>query len=150
MEIKIVRTDATNSDLHILITHLDEYIRGKDGENHEFYPQYNTLKNITAVVVAYVDKKAVGCGAFKIFDENSTEVKRMFVEEAYRGKDIARLILNEIEKWTKELGYGYCVLETGKNMLSAINFYKKKGYSLIDNYDPYIDAPNSVCMKKEL
>lgn len=148
MKTEIIRTDATNKDLKELIIRLDEYIRGKDGENHEFYPEYNTLKNVTGVVVAYVDKIAVGCGAFKDFNKNSVEVKRMFVDELYRGKEIAPLILKEIEKWAKELGYDSCVLETGKNMFSAINFYKKNGYFLIENYGPYVDAPNSVCFKK--
>lgn len=150
MKIEIIRTDATNKDLIELIIHLDEYIRGKDGENHEFYPQYNTLQNVTGVVIAYVNKIAVGCGAFKGFNKNSVEVKRMFAKELYRGKEIAPLILSEIEKWAKELGYNFCVLETGKNMFSAINFYKKNGYSLIENYGHYVEAPNSICFKKKL
>ena len=150
MNIKVVRTDTINKDLQILITHLDEYIRGIDGANHEFYPQYNTLENITGVVMVYDGQVPVGCGAFKEFDSDSAEVKRMFVEEAYRGQNIAFLILNEIEKWAKEIGYTYAVLETGKNMFTAVNFYKKNGYFLIENYGPYVEAPNSVCFKKEL
>lgn len=150
MNVRVTRTDASNKDLDGLIRNLNDYLRGKDGEFHEFYPQHNTLTGVLGVVIAYVDDKPVGCGAFKEFDENTAEVKRMFVEEPYRGKGIAQLLLTEIEQWIKGMEYPVCILETGKNMLSAINFYKKNGYRFTDNYGPYVDAPHSVCFRKEL
>ncbi|UOB19271.1 GNAT family N-acetyltransferase [Abyssalbus ytuae] len=150
MNTRLIRTDARHKDLQELINKLNLYLRGKDGEFHEFYPQHNTLKGVIGVVILYDGHKAIGCGAFKEFDKNSAEVKRMFVDEKYRGKGVSRLILNEIEQWAGQEGYNVCMLETGKNMLGAIQFYKKNGYSFIDNYGPYVNAPNSVCMKKEL
>ena len=43
---KIVRTDAKNSDFLRLISELDAYLRITDGDDHEFYNQFNTLEKI--------------------------------------------------------------------------------------------------------
>ena len=40
---KIVRTDAKNSDFLRLISELDAYLKITDGDDHEFYNQFNTL-----------------------------------------------------------------------------------------------------------
>ena len=150
MELNIIRTGAENKDLASLIAELNEYLRGKDGEFHEFYPQHNTLKDILEIFIVYNGDIAIGCGAFKAFDQQTAEIKRMFVSEEYRGKGVSKLILNTLEKSAFKRGYVACVLETGRNMFSAINFYKKNGYSQIPNYGPYINAPHSICFKKEL
>ena len=40
----------------------------------------------SAFVVVYVEDQAVGCGALRPCDEESGEVKRMFVRPEYRGR----------------------------------------------------------------
>ena len=82
---KIVRTDAKNSDFLRLISELDAYLRITDGDDHEFYNQFNTLEKINNVVIAYQDAKPIGCGAFRAIDTNTVEIKRMFVKKKYRG-----------------------------------------------------------------
>jgi putative acetyltransferase len=67
-----------------------------------------------------------------------------------RGKGIAAQILNELEKWAKELNYKKCVLETGHKQPEAIALYKKNGYKQIPNYGQYIGIENSVCFEKLL
>jgi GNAT superfamily N-acetyltransferase len=59
-------------------------------------------------------------------------------------------ILNELEKWALEIGFNSMVLETGKLQPAAIQLYKKQGYQIIPNYNPYIGNELSVCMKKNL
>ena len=98
----------------------------------------------------YKEGIAVGCGAIKSFDAESMEVKRMYVNLEYRGDGIAHQILEELEKWTQELGYKYTILETGKRQVEAVAFYKKSKYQIIPNYGQYKGVENSVCFKKEL
>jgi ribosomal protein S18 acetylase RimI-like enzyme len=50
--------------------------------------------------------------------------------------------------WAKELGYGKCVLETGKQMTEAVALYQKSGFKLIPNYPPYTHVEDSVCFEK--
>jgi len=56
---KIIRTDTKNSDFLRLISELDAYLRITDGDDHEFYNQFNTLEKIKNVVIAYQDNQAL-------------------------------------------------------------------------------------------
>lgn len=148
--IKIKRTNSDDLNFQSLVSELDKDLAIRDGEDHSFYAQFNKIDAIKYVVVAYEGETAVGCGAIKEFDENSMEVKRMFVPAGKRGKGIASLVLNELEKWATELGSGKCVLETGCKQPEAIALYKKNGYSQIPNYGQYVGMDNSICFGKVL
>ncbi|WP_298779335.1 GNAT family N-acetyltransferase [uncultured Polaribacter sp.] len=146
--IKIIRTNSENIDFINLVKKLDAYLKITDGDEHDFYNQFNNIDVIKNVVVIYVDDIAVGCGAIKKFDKNGVEVKRMFVIEESRGLGIAQKILSELEVWAKELGYKKCVLETGKRQVEAVKFYYKCGYKVIANYGQYTNMENSICFEK--
>ncbi len=148
--IQLIRTDSGNPDFRELVVQLDAYWQERDGENHAFYNQFNKIDHIRHIVVAYADDKAVGCGAIKKYDEQSAEVKRMFVDPAFRGRGIAKLILAELEQWAAELNFSSCILETGKRQTEAVRLYQKANYRIIPNYGQYRGVENSVCMKKEL
>ena len=142
------RTTSDNVDFQKLVVLLDEVLRSRDGEDHAFYAQHNTLDKINHVVVCYHNDLAIGCGAFKEFDSNTVEIKRMFVHPDYRGKGIAGAILKELEIWASELNYTNYVLETGTNNPVAIALYRKSGYMIIPNYGQYENIKTSVCLKK--
>lgn len=144
----IVRTTSDNIDFQKLVVLLDNDLKIKDGEDHDFYAQYNKLDKINHVVICYQEDIAIGCGAFKELDSDTIEIKRMFVQPDFRGKGIAGKILKELESWADELNYANCVLETGKNNPEAIALYRKSGYEIIPNYGQYESIETSVCLKK--
>lgn len=146
--ISLLRTDSNNIDFIELVKQLDAYLAIIDGEEHAFYNQFNKVANLKYVVVAYENDKPVGCGAIKDFSAQAMEVKRMYVLPECRGKGIASTILAELEKWTKELGYKRCVLETGKKQVDAVSLYKKSGYNVITNYGQYLNIDASICFEK--
>ena len=148
--IRLKRTDSSNKDFVDLVKQLDAYLRITDGDEHDFYNQYNAIENLKQVVIAYTENKPVGCGAFKDFENNSVEIKRMYTLEKNRGKGIASLILNELEKWASELNYDSCILETGIRQIEAVEFYKKNLYAIIRNYGQYKGIKNSLCFMKNL
>lgn len=143
-----IRTDSNNPDFQELVKLLDEDLRIRDGDEHSFYAQYNKTDTIKNVVVCYAGKKAAGCGAFKPYDQQKIEIKRMFVLPEYRGQDIGFNILKELEAWALELKYAECILETGKKQPEAIRLYQRSGYTLIKNYGQYENIENSICMAK--
>lgn len=147
---KIVRTDSENKDFTFLVKQLDAYLKVTDGNEHDFYNQFNSIDTLKYVVVAYADNLPVGCGAFKRYNKNTVEVKRMFTKSDARGRGIATLILNEFEDWATELNYSSLVLETGISQKEAVQFYKKSLYKIIPNYEPYTSMKNSLCFEKEL
>ena len=148
--VNFIRTTSENADFQNLVNQLDKDLSIRDGDEHSFYAQFNKIQNLHNVILCYIDDKPVGCGAFKEYEQTAVEIKRMFVEPAFRGRGIGLGILNELELWAAELNYAACILETGKKQPEAIHLYQKAGYAIIKNYGQYENVENSVCMKKDL
>jgi putative acetyltransferase len=148
--LNLARTNSENKDFIALVKLLDADLAVKDGDDHSFYSQFNKIGRIKYVIVAYENETAVGCGAVKEFDAEAMEIKRMYVDPAYRGKGIATTILSALEKWAAELSYKKCVLETGKRQEDAVQLYLKNGYHIIDNYGQYKGIENSLCFSKPI
>jgi len=144
------RTDSSNTDFQLLVHQLDRYLMGINGDDHDFFDQFNKIDNIKHVVVLYQENQPAGCGAIKEYEPGVMEVKRMFVPPAARGKGHASVVLKELESWAIELGYKKCILETGDIMPDAIALYKKNGYQSIPNYGQYVNVASSVCFEKRL
>lgn len=147
---KFIRTDSENTDFLELVNGLDLDLAVRDGSDRVFYNQFNKLDAIKYVIVAYENNIPAGCGAIKHFSGDTMEVKRMFTPLQFRGRGIASGVLAELQKWSMELGYTKCILETGKRQPEAIALYKKNGYHTIPNYGQYEGIENSICFLKEL
>lgn len=146
---KLLKTNSNNSDFQKLTRLFDDYLVEIDGDEKDFFAQYNQIY-IDNVIVCYEDEIAVGCGAFKEYEPTVAEIKRMFVLPEKRGKGIASTVLNALEIWAKENGFQNAILETSNQLTNAISLYQKSGYEVIPNYGQYIDVESSVCMKKIL
>jgi GNAT superfamily N-acetyltransferase len=148
--LKIIRTDSTNSDFVELVKMLDADLAIRDGDEHDFYNQFNKIDMLKNVVVAYENDLAISCGAFKSLETGVVEIKRMYTLPEARGKGLATKVLTELEKWAAELGFEKTLLETGKKQPEAIALYGKNGYRIIPNYGQYAGIENSVCFEKSL
>lgn len=148
--LKIVKTNSENPDFIALVKSLDSYLKITDGDEHEFYNQFNSITLLRHVVIAYHNNIAVGCGAFKPFNDSTVELKRMFTVLDYRGQGIAGEIIKTLELWAQEIGFTTSVLETGTKQTEAVSFYKKCEYRITPNYGQYKDMENSLCFKKIL
>ena len=147
--ISIQKTTSENPDFKHLTRLFDEYLVDIDGDEKDFFAQFNQIY-LDYVIVYYENEIAIGCGAFKEYEPKVAEIKRMFVLPEQRGKGIAVSILKELEIWAKASGYQYTMLETSVRLESAIALYKKSGYKVIPNYVQYIGVASSVCMKKNI
>lgn len=148
--ISTLHTDSSHPDFILLVRELDADLAEKNGDQHAFYNQFNSVAAIRHVVVAYDDDKPVGCGAIKEFSPGIMEVKRMYTRPGNRRKGIAATVLQALENRAAELGATQCVLETGKKQPEAINLYTKKGYRSIPNYGQYAGVENSLCFAREV
>lgn len=150
MNLRIIRTTSEHPDFRKLVSELDQALAVINGDSNDFFAQYNKIDLIQHVVVAYHNDLPAGCGAFKPFDEQSVEIKRMYVSPVLRRSGVAQLVLSELEKWAQELGYTRCVLETGKTMTAANALYEKCGYGVIENYGQYVGVESSCCYARDL
>jgi putative acetyltransferase len=147
---RIQKTDSQNPDFAALVRLLDAELSTRDGDQHQFYAQFNTIDRIKHVVIAYENETPVSCGAIKEYEPGTAEIKRMYTVPENRGKGFASGVLTELESWARELSYERCILETGKKQPEAIALYRKNGYTVIPNYGQYAGVDNSVCFQKSL
>jgi len=148
--IQITRANSDHPDFIHLVNHLDAELAERDGQDHSFYAQFNKIDTIKHVVLAYENKRPVGCGAIKEYAPETMEVKRMYTLPDVRGKGVASQVLHELESWASELSCRKCILETGKQQPEAIRLYQKNGYTIIPNYGQYAEVENSLCFAKDI
>lgn len=149
-EINLVKVASDHPAFADLVAHLDEELKVFDGDMHEYYHQYNGVADLKHIILVYVNEVAVGCGAFKSFDQTTVEIKRMYVEPSFRRKGLAVKIIRELEQWASNLGNTRCILETGVTQEAAVKLYGGLGYQKIDNFGPYKDLSSSICFEKKL
>ena len=70
-----------------------------------------------------MNDEAVGCGAIKQYDDDTMEVKRMFVKPTSRGNGIATIVLKEVENWAKELNFSNNTEESLSLARDRLSFY---------------------------
>jgi RimJ/RimL family protein N-acetyltransferase len=148
--ITIKRVNPGNNDFQQLVLLLDNYLDESDKTAHCICGPFNRIDTINYAVVAYLAGEAVGCGAIRAYSPDTMEIKRMFVREDQRRKGVASAILDELERWAKELNFVRCILETGEKLSEAIHLYQKKGYVRIANYGPYKYLSSSICFAKTI
>jgi hypothetical protein len=146
----IKRTNSADPDFQLLIGHLDHELWNELKEDQATYDQYNKVSHIQTALVLYINEKPVASGCFKRYNEDTIEVKRMFVEKEFRGRGLSAIILKELEDWARQSGFLYAILETSVHFKIARGLYINAGYEIIDNYDQYAGLAESVCMKKDL
>jgi putative acetyltransferase len=103
-----------------------------------------------AYLVAVVDGRAVGCGAWRAIGVPIAEIKRMYVRPAFRGRGIARQMIVAIEEEALAAGRPVIRLETGSHLPAAIALYQSSGYHQIPAYGEHIGTPAGICFEKRL
>ncbi len=151
--IQIRREDLTSPIAGSLIRTLNAELSAQypeEGANHFRLDAGEVVEGRGAFLVAYVEGRAVACGAIRREDEHTAEIKRMYVVPEARGRGIGRAVLAALEAEGRRLGVARIVLETGERQLEALALYASAGFDRIPLFGEYIGSPLSVCMVKEL
>jgi putative acetyltransferase len=148
--LKIKRTTSDDKSFQDLILELDSFLNARYHNNGYKFDLNIKIDKLETVVLASINDITVGCGCFKEIDDDTVEIKRMFVNPYFRGFGVASSVLEELTKWAKELYYSNAVLETGEQQPEAIKLYSKHGFAIIDNFEPYVGIKGSLCMGKKL
>ena len=90
-----------------------------------------------------------GCVALQRLDAQNGELKRLYVKPEYRGRAIAKHLLDAILTEAKTIGYAAVLLDTLPFLQSAIHLYQAWGFVEIPHYNesPMADA---IYMKLDL
>jgi GNAT superfamily N-acetyltransferase len=104
-----------------------------------------------AFLVAYLDGEPVGCGAVRLLDAETGELKRMYVSPMARGHGVGRRLVAALEAEARAIGARRLVLETGTRQTAALALYAATGFSPIPLYGEYVSSPDtSVCLGKDI
>ena len=109
-------------------------------------------------LVATAGGQAIGCGGIEPVtialdgetDALSGEVKRMYVNQAWRRRGVGAAILAALEERARGFGYHRLVLETGDRQPEAVGLYISGGWVRIAPFGQYVDDSTSVCFEKRL
>jgi GNAT superfamily N-acetyltransferase len=104
----------------------------------------------TVFLVARLHGEPIGCGALRRFDDDTAEIKRMYVAPAGRRRGVARQILTTLERHAEQLNYRTIRLETGIRQPEAQQLYRSMAFRQIEPFGPYIGNPTSVCFEKAI
>lgn len=75
-----------------------------------------------------------GCVAYRRISETISEMKRLYVKPAFRGKGIGKALTQEVIKRTRKAGYSSMRLDTLPSMEEAIELYHSLGFREIEPY----------------
>ncbi len=120
-----------------------------DARNFVRLDEHEVAPGNGALLVAYADDVAVGCGAFRLLaDRTTAEVKRMYVTPAARGMKVGAALLDALETAGTAAGATRLLLETGPAQTAALALYERSGFEPIPCWGEYADSPTSICLAK--
>ena len=152
--ITIASTDLTSPVSRALIASLNEELAGvysEPGATHFRLDPDEVGDGRGAFLVIYQDGIPVGCGALRLLEPGTAELKRMYVAPAARGAGLGRRLLLALEAEARALRVRRLVLETGVRQAAALALYRSNGFQPIPLYGEYCLSPEtSVCLGKTL
>jgi putative acetyltransferase len=86
--------------------------------------------------LATSNETGIGCVALRPLDDEAAEVKRMFVDAAWRGQGVGRALLEELVAGATARGYRTLRLGTLRDMTAAQSLYQSLGFAPIARYRP--------------
>lgn len=150
---KIIQTDGKNPDFLTLTHELDIALNAAIGgfEKRTKFVQFNQPETMDCVILLYDQNEiCIGCGAYRRYDNQTAEVKRIFVREENRGNHYSDIILKELISIAKDNHFTRLILETGYFLTASVHVYKKMGFYIIPNYPPYESMTESICMEMDI
>jgi putative acetyltransferase len=94
-----------------------------------------------ALLVAWDHGSALGCVALRPLDDESCEMKRMYVEDAGRGRGVGRALGEAIVQRARDLDYSAICLDTSVEQHEAIGLYRSLGF---EECEPYHELPEAM------
>lgn len=101
-------------------------------------------------IVMEDDDGPVACGALRVLDAATVDLKRMYVIPERRGQGLARALLAGLEDEARARGFAVARLGTGRLQPEAINLYVSAGYREIAPYGEYAEVAESRCFERPL
>jgi GNAT superfamily N-acetyltransferase len=100
-----------------------------------------------SLVVAEIDDVPVACGAYRVVDDTTAEIRRMFVAQSARGMRVGAAVVAELESAARAAGMQRLLLETWPRQLDALEQF---GFRHTPRWAEPTLSPDSVFLEKTL
>jgi GNAT superfamily N-acetyltransferase len=127
-----------------------EYVTRYGGPDEAVVDPAEFIPPAGIFLVAEVDGVPAGCGAWRALPTGEAEIKRVYVEPAFRRRGLAALIVAALEDGAAAAGHGSVILNTGDQQPEALALYARLGYTPVPGYGIYACAPGAVFLGKDL
>ena len=161
-----MRTDASALQLELqrISSPQDDRVRrllaASDGYLESLYPPESIHADPIEVLTGdsagffagFVGGTAVACGALKFVDGDIRygEIKRLFVDDVFRGRRFGTAVMKQLERFARENEIAVIRLETGTRQPEAQRLYASLGYRIREPFGSYWNDPLSIFMEKSL
>lgn len=159
MPVPTIRCESPDQpEVVALLADLDRYLATL------YPPEANYIMDVSELLaadvvflVARAGEQAVGTGAARTMPAESAtdghaygEIKRMYVDPAYRGERLGGRLLAAVEDQLRARGLHLATLETGHTQFEAVRLYERAGYTERGPFGQYPDNGLSVFYEKAL
>jgi putative acetyltransferase len=116
----------------------DDYAIGGCGLNEEILALPGVYAQPGNFILLAYDSfgNAMGCLALTQFDKEIGEVKRMYVNPAYRGRGVGQSLMSMLVAKARAQGYKKLYLDSLHRFKAAHAIYFSQGFALCEPYDP--------------
>lgn len=90
------------------------------------------------ILLAFENDAPAGCVALRAHDEDSAEVKRLYVRPAYRGRGMGRALIEAAIGAARARGCARLLLDSLPSMREALALYRELDFREVP---PYLAAP---------
>ena len=128
--------------------HQDKHVEDLDlidryFDTAEFEPELAKLPGEYAppsgrLILAKIAGVAVGCAALRRIDDQSCEMKRMFVSPAAQGRGVGRALATGLIRAARDEAYAAIYLDTSIRQGEALSLYRSLGFAEVE---PYYETP---------
>ena len=106
--------------------------------------QAHYFDNGGTFLVVHNGEQVIGSGALRKLDDETAELKRMWLLEAYHGQGIGYRLFIQLIEFARKSGYDRIRLQTSPEQVRALDFYQKIGFYEIPCYN---DALGEISME---
>jgi GNAT superfamily N-acetyltransferase len=101
-----------------------------NGELKQLLDVFSETKH-NAFWVVESESEIVGSFGIESHNAGDTELRRMYLDKAHRGRGIAQRMLEQAQAEARALGFKKMILSTAEIQRSAVVFYRKSGFQQI-------------------
>ena len=95
-------------------------------------------RHLLTMFVAIVDDQIAACGGLTLASETTIRITRMSTKLEFRGRGLAKLILERLIFEARDRGFSRVLLETNSDWSDAVRLYKRAGFRAFRNF--FFDA----------